>query len=104
MPINEHPGEVSLMCEMEEEMFSIDGELALGQKEWVDAMVGDEEYDELKKFISRSDQERGDLHESLKQYLEVKDELSIQGEKVLRREKVVPPEKLRMRLIRIVHT
>ncbi|KAJ1181729.1 hypothetical protein NDU88_006931 [Pleurodeles waltl] len=51
LPINESPEEVSLMCEMEVEASPIDEELALGQGEWEEAIVDDEEYGELKRLI-----------------------------------------------------
>ncbi|KAJ1203900.1 hypothetical protein NDU88_007681 [Pleurodeles waltl] len=44
-------GGVDEMCEMELEAFSIDGELALGEDEWEEAVRIDVEYDELRGFI-----------------------------------------------------
>ncbi|KAJ1150137.1 hypothetical protein NDU88_002934 [Pleurodeles waltl] len=95
MPIDEN------LEDMELQTFSVDEELALGQEEWKDAKMEDKEYGELKKFMSNSEQDTDTLHGSLQQYLEVKDELSAQGEKVLRRDRSVPPMKLRRRLIKM---
>ncbi|KAJ1145846.1 hypothetical protein NDU88_012129, partial [Pleurodeles waltl] len=73
------------------------------QEEWEEAVVEDEEYCELRRLICDPDSSSSLPHESLRQYLEVRNELSIQGEKILRRGKVVPPRKLRVRLIKLVH-
>ncbi|KAJ1210740.1 hypothetical protein NDU88_006102 [Pleurodeles waltl] len=68
------------MCETEMETLPVDGELALGQDEWEEVVGNDVVYRELKKCISNSEQDPEVWCESLKQYMEMKDELSVQGE------------------------
>ncbi|KAJ1170501.1 hypothetical protein NDU88_002376 [Pleurodeles waltl] len=74
---------IEIIVEEDEDVFVV-GEFALAKNEWPEAVENDDQYEELKHLIGNGWRQMRELGKEVMSYTMVKEELIIQGFKILR--------------------
>ncbi|XP_069061167.1 gamma-glutamylaminecyclotransferase isoform X1 [Pleurodeles waltl] len=86
-----------------QEIGEVLGSVAVSVKEWELARREDLIMEEMEKRVVRGRKVEDGLNDGFSSYFRVRDQLSLQGGKLMRREQLIPPVGVRNHIISIVH-